>query len=104
MKKIISATALATLLLGQAAFASTGTINFQGAIVKAPCPIPAATWVSYAQKPASYRMARQATPTPYCADATATQSVQINRIVTTEDRAGDVRNEPVRSMVTIVYN
>ncbi|KJV29916.1 hypothetical protein VI06_09115 [Aquitalea magnusonii] len=104
MKKVIAATTLASLLLAQAAFASTGTITFQGAIVKTPCAIPAATWVSYAQKPASYRMARQAAPTPYCADATATQSVQISRIVTTEDRAGDVRNEPVRSMVTVVYN
>jgi type 1 fimbria pilin len=104
MKKIIAATTLASLLLAEAALAATGTINFEGAIVKAPCPISTATWVSYAQKPASYRMARQATPTPYCADATATQSVQISRIVTTESRTADVRNEPVRSMVTIVYN
>lgn len=104
MKKIIAATALTTLLLAQAVSAATGTINFQGAIVKTPCPIPLATWVSYAQTPASYRMARQAPATPYCADATATQSVQINRIVTTENRTGDVRSEPVRNMVTIVYN
>ncbi|NWK77539.1 hypothetical protein [Aquitalea sp. LB_tupeE] len=104
MKKIIAATTLASLLLAEAAFASTGTINFRGAIVKAPCAIPTATWVNYAQKPATYRMARQATPTSYCADATATQSVQIRRIVTTESRTADVRNEPVRSMVTIVYN
>lgn len=103
MKKIIAANALATLLLVQAAFASSGTINFRGAIVKAPCPIPAATWVSYAQTPASYRMARQASPTPYCADATATQSVQISRIVTTEDHSADIRNEPIRRMVTVVY-
>lgn len=104
MKKIIAATALVSLFLAQAALATTGTINFQGSIVKAPCVIPVATWVSYAQKPASYRMARQAVPTPYCADATATQSVQISRIVTTEDRAADVHNEPVRNMVTVVYN
>ena len=104
MKKIITATAFVSLLLTQAALAATGTINFQGAIVRSPCAIPAATWVSYAQKPASYRMARQAAPTPYCADATATQSVQISRIVTTEDRPGDVRNETVRNMVTVVYN
>jgi type 1 fimbria pilin len=95
MKKIIAVTTWPPLLV-QAAFASTGTINFRGAIVKAPCPIPAATWVSYAQTPASYRMARQAPPPP-TADATATQSVQISRIVTTEDRTADVRNETVRT-------
>lgn len=104
MKKIIAANAFATLLLVQAAFATSGTINFQGAIIKAPCPIPAATWVSYAQTPASYRTARQASPTPYCADATATQSVQISRIVTTKNQAADMRSEPTRSMVTVVYN
>lgn len=104
MKKIIATTTLATLLFGQAAFASTGTLTFRGAIVQTPCTIPTSTWVSYAKNPASYRMARQAKPSVSCADATATQSVQISRIVTTEDRAGDVRNAPVRSMVTVVYN
>ena len=104
MKKIIAATALASLLLAEAALAATGTINFRGAIVNTPCAITAATWVSYAQKPASYRMARQAAPTPYCADATATQSVQISRIVHMESRTADVHNEAIRNMVTIVYN
>ena len=100
MKKFITATTLATLLLGQAAFASTGTITFRGAIVQTPCTIPTATWVNYAQNPASYRLARQTKPSASCADATATQSVQISRIVTTEERSATA----VRSMVTIVYN
>ena len=104
MKKIIAVATLTSLLLAQVALASTGTISFRGAIVKSPCVIPAATWVSYAQKPATYRMARQAAPTPYCADATATQSVQISRIVTTEDRTADAHKETVRNMVTVVYN
>ena len=104
MNKIAAATALVSLLLGQAAIASTGTVTFRGAIVNTPCAIPAAAWVSYAQNPARYQMARKAKPTPSCADATATQSVQINRVVSTQDGSADMRNAPARSIVTIVYN
>ncbi|MBV8680693.1 MAG: hypothetical protein JO338_09640 [Aquitalea sp.] len=90
------------LALCNTVFASSGTIFFQGTIVNAPCNIPAETWMHYAQQPAAYKIAKQATPTPSCADATATQSVQVSRYIS--QTSSGTPSTPAKAIVTVVYN
>lgn len=104
MKKLPCTAAVLVMLFCHGAFASSGTINFRGAIVNAPCSIPASTWLHYAQQPAAYRQARQARPTPSCADATATQSVQISRHIAQTMSSPDMPGTPSKTVVTVVYN
>ena len=100
MKKLPCTAAILAMLLCPAAFASSGTLTFHGAIVNTPCTIPANTWLHYAQNPAQYRQARQASSSPSCADATATQSVQLTSHIADGQR-GITSNG---SIVTVVYN
>ena len=99
MKNLPCTAAILAMLLCPAAFASSGTLTFRGAIVNTPCTIPASTWLHYAQNPALYRQARLAPPSPSCADATATQSVQLSHQLA-DSRHGMTQHG---STVTIVY-
>ena len=100
MKKLPCTAAVLAMLFSHGALANSGTISFRGAIVNAPCNISASTWLHYAQQPAAYRQARQATPTPSCADATATQAVLLTH------HAADQQHSSAQSVdtITVIYN
>ncbi|WP_287880289.1 hypothetical protein [Aquitalea sp.] len=100
MKKLPCTATVLAMLFCHGAFANSGAINFRGAIVNSPCSIPVSTWLHYAQQPAAYRQARQATPTPSCADATATQAVLLTHH-TSDMQHGSTQTGDT---ITVIYN
>jgi|APCry1669189844_1035258.scaffolds.fasta_scaffold10616_2 hypothetical protein len=103
MKNLSAALSVMVLLVSNSVAASTGTINFQGAIVRSPCTIPAEAWMNYAQHPATYKMAREAAVDPSCAGPAATQSVGVSRYTPPAQLSTDQQDKPAQAIVTVVY-
>ncbi len=104
MKNILLACGLLVLLFSHVASASSGSLTFHGAIVNTPCTIPAETWMSYAQHPTAYKMARESAANPGCAGPAATQSVRVSRYVPASLTSTKLMISPAKAIVTVVYD